>query len=340
MKIYNIENINNKISVGDEIKIKMVNDKKENIKKLKILDYCGEGGYGTVFKCDLNEVECVIKLSTNENPEFLKGCYKHLKKDLKEFVVDITYAGELINNEDDYNYYSIMNYGGKDLKHYNFSDESNKDNSYFIIQQLFLLSKKICKTKKMVMDFKLSNILLDKYNKITITDIYFESDNFKSFNNCKIFRTNAILDINVIKSHKEHNYNFTYIYVLLMFIFINIFCVDSLNNISQKIIKELKLDIDTKKFTNIIQLSYYSKFNHKDMKIKSFLKTNKKNLKIKNFNNIYDLFNSHIKIKKIYSDILNKNEFVNILDNILIPIPEYRDIEPLKKFMKKIKITL
>ena len=338
MKIYNIENINNKINVGDEIEIKMVNNKKENIKKLKILSYCGEGGYGTVFKCDLNEVECVIKLSTNENPKFLKGCYKHLKTDLKEFVVDITYAGELINNIDDYNYYSIMNYGGKDLKNYNFNDDTNIDNNYFIIQQLFLLAKKICKTKKMVMDFKLSNILLDEYNKITITDIYFESDNFKSFNNCKIFRTNAILDINVIKSHKETNYNFTYIYVLLMFIFINIFCVDSLNNISQKIIKELKLDIDTKKFTNIIQLSYYTKFNYKDMKIKSFLKTNKKNFKIKNFINIYDLFTSYIKIKKTYSNILDKAEFINILDNILIPIPEYRDIEPLKKFMKKIKI--
>jgi len=231
-----------------------------------------------------------------------------------------------------------MNYGGKDLKHFDFSNSNNINNSYFIIQQLFLLAKKICKTKKMVMDFKLSNILLDKYNKITITDIYFESDNFISFNNCKIFRTNSILDINIIKSHKDKNYNFTYIYVLLMFIFINIFCVDSLNNISQKIIKELNLDIDTKKFTNIIQLSYYTKFNYKDMQIKNFLKTNKKNLKIKNFNNIYDLFNSYIKIKKIYSDILNKNEFINILDNILIPISEYRDIDPLKKFMKKIKI--
>ena len=67
MKIYNIENINNKIKVGDEIEIKMVNNKKDNIKKLKILDYCGEGGYGTVFKCDLNGVECVIKFSTNES---------------------------------------------------------------------------------------------------------------------------------------------------------------------------------------------------------------------------------------------------------------------------------
>jgi hypothetical protein len=231
-----------------------------------------------------------------------------------------------------------MIYGGRDLKHFDFSNKNNIDNCYFIIQQLFLLAKKICKTKKMVMDFKLSNILLDEYNKITITDIYFESDNFKSFNNCKIFRTNAILDINVIKSHKEKNYNFTYIYVLLMFIFINIFCVDSLNNISQKIIKELKLDIDTKKFTNIIQLSYYTKFNHKNKEINNFLKRNKKMYKIKNFNNIYDLFTSYIKIKKLYSDILDKNEFINILDNILIPIPEYRNIELLKKFMKKIKI--
>ena len=77
---------------------------------------------------------------------------------MKEFVVDITYAGELIDNEDDYNYYSIMNYGGRDLKHFDFSNKNNIDNSYFVIQQLFLLAKKICKTKKMVMDFKLSNI--------------------------------------------------------------------------------------------------------------------------------------------------------------------------------------
>lgn len=337
MKLYDIENINN-FHVGDEMIINMKNNEKSKTKKLKIKQFCGKGGYGKVYKCELNNENYVIKLSTNENPIYLKKCYKYLKKDLKEFIVDIFYSGKLLNNEE-YQYYNIMNYGGNDLKNYDFDDKMNFNNSLFIIKQLFLLSKKICKTKKMIMDFKMSNILFNKQHKITITDIYFQSNNYEKLENCKIYRTHAVLDINVTKEHKNNDYNYTYIYVLLIFMFINIFCVYDLNTICEKIQKKLNINIENKKFTNIIQLAYYKKFKHNNVQLNEYLKNIKKNLKIKNFNNIYKLFTNYIIIKQLYSNILTKEEFVKILDDILIPIPNKRNIEKLKLFItEKIEI--
>ena len=119
MKIYDIENINSKIENIKKMDITLF-DVDKNKKKQKIienLDYCGEGGYGIVYRCNIDNKDCVIKFSENENPFYLKKSYEYLKDGLDEFMLKIYYSGKLINNPE-YEFYSIMQYGGDDLKKY------------------------------------------------------------------------------------------------------------------------------------------------------------------------------------------------------------------------------
>ena len=338
MRIYDIENINFKMENKKKMDIILLDVEKNKKKKKQIenLNYCGEGGYGVVYRCNFDNKDCVIKFSENENPLYLKKCYDYLKDGLDEFMLKIYYSGKLINNPE-YEFYSIMQYGGDDLKKYDFDNEDNFKNSLFIIEQLINICIKIQEEKKMYTDFKLSNILLDDNNKISIIDIYIESNDLNNIKKCKFFKTNNVLDINICKMHKTKNYNYTYIYVLLMFVLINIICENNLKTICNKIIKKKKINTENSKFSDIIQLAFYSKFNLYDETINKHINELKGAIEFVNLNDIYDLFIDNIIIKELYKDIISKKLFVKILDNIIIPIPKKRNVKYLKKFYNIIK---
>ena len=335
MKYYDIHNLNNPININCENNIKLIKNEKIKNRKLLLLKCIGEGGYGIVYKCLLNNKEYAIKFSNNENPYFLEKCYEHLQHDLKNYIIKILYCGNVIEN-DEYSYYSIMEYGGIELKKYDFDKHS--DETLLIIKQIYNLCKKINKTRKMVMDFKLSNILLNENNKIKLIDIYLESNDFENIKKCKIFKTNNILDISINKLYRNKNYDYSYIYVLFVFILINILCVDNLHHINSKIIKKYNIAIENKKFTDIIQLAFYKKFKLYDKNIEAYIIYVKQFYNIYEYENIYNMFIEGIHIKQLYTDFINTENFVNILNNIIIPIPEKRNIESLKKIFEKIYI--
>ena len=278
--------------------------KNENI---KILDLCGEGSYGSVYFCKYNDKKnYVIKFSENETPEILMKRYLLLKKICVKHIM----CGYVLENEN-YNFYSIMNYGGITLKDYIKNNEEIPYN--IIISQLNDIINFICRNKILLPDFKTSNIVINENHELKLIDIYLECEDCVKNKNCSIVRTYPTIDICVCHLHNEENYEYTYIHVLYGFILLELFDC-SISLIHKNFCKKYNITIKLKKFVLLFQLScalYHNvSFNNKNYN--DFLKES-----IKKFD----------KIANIYSDFINDlNDDLKIenLSNLFIPIPSLR----------------
>ena len=224
MKNLNITNINKELEINSEFDLIMEKDNNTLIKTIKILNLCGTGGYGVVYKCFFDNSIYVIKLSKNEKYSILNKRYNSMKNKLGENLIKIYYSGKLINNKN-YKYYCIMQYGGISLKEYITTKEFNICN---LINNLCIIVDKIKLHKLLLPDFKLSNLLVDDNNCLRITDIFMECDDYKLCLGCSIVRTYSVLELSK-NIYEDTKYNYSYIIPLFGFSIISILCKKSLS---------------------------------------------------------------------------------------------------------------
>jgi len=293
----------------------------KHVKMLEIVKMCGKGAYGIVYKCIYNHnIVCAIKFSSTECPFMLKKRYDGLYKDFgNDIMVKIILSGKIINEGFPYKYYSLMEYGGISLKKYiSFGLDCSEMNH--VVMQIVHICEKIYKHKHLITDFKLSNLTISETKKrvVKIIDIYMESSNYETFENCKYFKTINIIDINICKIYKDTNYTFNYIYTLMAFMLIDMLCINKLSHITNEIsIKINDKNESYKKILVLIQLSFYvKKKDYVNKKIDKYIK------KITNshlFETIYETFINEIVIRKKYQNIINTNKFIDFLNVVISP---------------------
>jgi serine/threonine protein kinase len=325
MRNFNILNINKEPEIKSDFDLVMEKNKKEIKLNIKILDFCGQGSYGVVYKCLFNNKMCAIKLSINEKSDLLYKRYNSLKKILGNHIIDIYYFGKIINNRD-YKYYCIMEYGGTNLKEHIKTKTVGINN---IIKQLCFIVEKIKNNKLLLTDFKLSNTLINDKNIITLTDIYMECDKYEPLcKGCAIVRTYPVLELHKSNIYEDKQYNYSYIYTLFGFSLISIFCKKSLSYYLDLLCSNFSIGDDNKNIIILLQYSCYENSNYKNNeKINNYLKNKKFKFDIKK---IYKDFSNMISIRSEFKKNISNSVFRNILSNLLLPIPELRSIDNLK----------
>jgi serine/threonine protein kinase len=322
MKIFNILNINKELLLNSDLDLIMENEKDKKKQNIKILDFCGKGSYGIVYKCIFDNKICAIKLSKNEKSDLLYKRYKSLKKKLNNSLIKIYYSGKLVNNKN-YKYYCIMQFGGISLKEY---IKNNLFDIQDVIKQLYNIVENIKNNRLLIPDFKLSNVLIDENNIIILTDIYMDCNEYEPCSGCAIVRTYSVMELSK-NIYEDRAYNYTYIYTLFGFALINILCKKSLSYCCEKLSKEYDLD-DKKHITLLLQhgcfhCSYYAN----NEKYNSYFKNKKYSFDIKKF---YNSFLNMLSIKNEFNSFINNDELIKLLNNVLLPIYEKRTLENLK----------
>lgn len=323
MKNFDILNINKEVLLNDEFDLIMKNDNTKKKQNIKILDFCGKGSYGIVYKCIFDNKICAIKLSRNEKSDLLYKRYKSLKKKLKNSIIKIYYSGKLINNKN-YKYYCIMQFGGISLKEH---IKTNLFDIRDVITKLYNIVENIKNNKLLIPDFKLSNILIDSNNIITLTDIYMDCNEYEPCSGCAIVRTYSVMELSK-HLYEDSKYNYSYIYTLFGFALINILCKKSLSYYCDKLSKEFNLEDDGKQITLLIQHGCFhcSEYKNND-KFNNYFKNKKYSFDIKKF---YNSFLNMLSVKSEFNNFINNDMFVKLLNNVLLPIYEKRTLDYLK----------
>ena len=263
MKNFNIlNNIDKELELKSYFELIMEKNKIETRKNITILEFCGQGSYGIVYKCIIDNRICAIKLSKNEKSDILYKRYYSLKDKLDDKMIKIYYFGKNINNKN-YKYYCIQEYGGVNLKEY----LKKKDISIIIIKniikQLCDIVESIKSNKLFLPDFKLSNLLIDENNIIKIIDIYMECDNYEPCKKCSTVRTYNVIEISK-NLYEDDKYNYSYILTLFGFSLINMLCKKSLSTCCTILSDKYKLEDDIKYMTLLLQYGCYTFFNEKN----------------------------------------------------------------------------
>ena len=320
-------NINKELEINSEFDLIMIKDNIENINKIQILELCGKGGYGIVYKCIFKGKTCAIKLSKNEKYSILNKRYKSIKKCLGNSLTTIYYSGKLHNNKK-YNYYGISEFGGISLKEY--INNKNID-ICTLITNLCDIIENIKKNKLLIPDFKLSNLLIDEKKKLRLTDIFMECANYSPCYNCAIVRTYCVIDITK-DMYENKTYNYSYIYTLSSFALINILCKRSLSSIISKLSKEYDIDSDLRNMTILLQYASYEYYGDKNNEIINYyIKKKDYNFDIKSF---YKKFLDLLSVKNEYINYISNSEFRQSITILLIPDFELRSLESIKNKFK------
>ena len=98
MKNLNITNINKELEINSEFDLIMEKDNNTLIKTIKILNLCGTGGYGVVYKCFFDNSIYVIKLSKNEKYSILNKRYNSMKNKYNNKIIENKYKIYKYNN--------------------------------------------------------------------------------------------------------------------------------------------------------------------------------------------------------------------------------------------------
>ena len=323
MKIFNILNINKELLLNNDFDLVMENEKDKKKQNIKILDFCGKGSYGIVYKCIFDNKTCAIKLSKNEKSDLLHKRYKSLKKKLNNYLIKIYYSGKLINNKH-YKYYCIMQFGGISVKEH---IRNNLFDVRDVVKQLYNIVENIKINKLLIPDFKLSNVLIDNNNLITLTDIYMDCNEYEPCSGCAIVRTYSVVELSK-HLYEESKYNYTYIYTLFGFALINILCKKSLSYYCNKLSKEYNIDDDGKNITLLLQHGCFHCSHYvNNEKYNTYFKNKKYNFDIKKF---YNSFLNMLLVKSELSNFISNEELIKILNNVFLPVYEKRTLENLK----------
>jgi hypothetical protein len=357
MALINISDFSNSLDIGSSIEIKfkfknsiihklpkfLVNeyskDKKYISKRIEIIDFLGQGSYGSVFKIKINDKYYALKLSENELPNKLLQRYKSLcqNENLKRHVIKIYCCGEISTAyESKYNYYCIMEFGGNTLK--SVIHNLNLRELKFILVQLYNIVHHSCKYRLLITDFKLGNLTITSKNKIKLIDIYMECFNYSPCEQCKIVKTYSTIELDKEKRIYENpNYNYTGIYIPLAVSLIELICSNSLSHYTGKLCKKFNIDLTVKQMIPILQIACFNYLNNNNKTIdnmknvKKFKKNLENEFKILKNNDFYEYFLNLLEPKEKYNEFINKKKFNLIINDLLTLDPDRRSLKHLKE---------
>jgi len=353
MILLDILNINNNDFIeNEELSIKFINnyndinhDEINNIldtnilkddilkKKIKIIKILGEGSYGIVYKIKIDSKYYAFKLNKNEIPDKLNDRYNSLLncESLRKYIIDIYIAGKLLFN-DNFIYFSIMEYGGDTLR--NIYDKFDLFKLKLIMKQLFNIIHITSKNKFLMTDFKLSNITCNSNLKIKLIDIYMFCETYTPCVKCKIVRTYSTIELEQEKRiYEDPAYNYTCIYIPFAICIIDLICNHTMHDYSKKISDKFNLNMNIKQIIPLLQISCYN-FN------------NKSNSSIKSYKNLYkykkytedeypiikndDFYKYFVSLIDIKHDFISKKKFILILNDLINLDPNQRSLKYLK----------
>jgi serine/threonine protein kinase len=314
--------------------------------KLKIIinKYIGEGSYGKVFLVTIDNNKYALKFSSNEIPDKMLDRYNSLIQHttLAKNIVEIYGCGIISTSHNKTKYFSLMEYGGVNIKKFK---NINNETVVNVLKQIYNIVEESRKNRKLLTDFKASNIIInpDTLN-IKLIDIYMVCENHNPCYKCKIVRTYPSIEFdnnNRIYEHKE--YNFTAIYVTLAITLIDILCKSDYSTIAKSIIKKYDMNIDAKQLVILLQIASYNynnNFNNKYLKygkidfpylypsLYKYKKEIENKFPILSNNDLYLYFINNLELKV---NIFSKKKFIIIINSLITICPNQRSIKYLKK---------
>ena len=309
--------------------------------KCKVVDFLGAGSYGRVYKLKINDKYYALKINENEIPINLKQRYESLIKilQLKKYIIKIFVSGNLKSEK--YQYFSIMEYGGKSLKSL---IPFKIDEIKLIIRQLYNIVY-LCEKKRLYLtDFKFNNIVLNnKDYRLKLIDIYIQCKNYDPCKECRIVKTYSTLEIDRIKNIlDDENYNHKYHYIPLAIGLIDLLCIKSFSNIISILTTKYDIDLNLKQTIPLIQLAIYN-YEHDSSNLvkQEYYQVYKIKKRIENKYAIikdisfYKYLMNLIQVKNEYENIISTNKLHKIIHNLFSAYPDDRTLEPLKKHINE-----
>lgn len=306
--------------------------------KCKIVDFLGAGSYGKVFKLKINGKYYALKINENEIPINLKQRYEFLTNipQLKKYIIKIYLSGNLQSSK--YKYFSIMEYGGKNLKsHIPFE---TTEEVKFIIRQLYNIVYLCEKERLYLTDFKFNNIVLNnKDYRLKLIDIYIQCKNYNPCKECRIVKTYSTLEMDKIKNIlDDKNYDHKYHYIPLAVGLIDLLCEKSFSSIIANLTSNYGINLNLKQTIPLIQLAIYN-YEHDSntlvkheyypiYKIKKKIESKYPIVKEIGF---YKYLMNLIHVREEYKSIIPTKKLHKIIHNLLSAYPDDRTLEPLKK---------
>ena len=306
--------------------------------KCKIVDFLGAGSYGRVYKIKINKKYYALKINENEIPINLKQRYESLicVEALKKYIIEIYISGNL--NTSKYKYFSIMEYGGQNLKSQ--IPFETIEETKFIMRQLYNIVYLCEKERLYLTDFKFNNIVLNnKDYRLKLIDIYIECKKYNPCKECRIVKTYSTLEMDRIKNILDNeNYNHTYHYIPLGVGLIDLLCIKSFSNIISSLNSNYDINLNLKQTIPLIQVSIYN-YEHetnslvKDeyypvYKIKKKIETKYPVVKSNSF---YKYLMNLIQVRDEYKSLITTHRLHKIIHNLFSAYPDERTLEPLKK---------
>lgn len=342
--INNYENYNNIDCdfLSGIIDTKNINKKMEFSLKCKIVEFLGAGSYGKVFKIKLNKKYYALKINENEIPLNLKQRYESLIgiEQLKKYIIQIHIGGNLDSSK--YKYFSIMEYGGQNLKSQ--IPFGTTDEIKFIMRQLYNIVY-LCERERLYLtDFKFNNIVLnDKDYRLKLIDIYIQCKNYNPCRECRIVKTYSTLEIDRIKNILDnHNYNHTYHYIPLGVGLIDLLCIKTFSNTISTLNSKFNINLSLKQTIPLIQVSIYNYEHDSNNLVKDeYYPVYKIKKKIENkypfvkSNTFYKYLMNLIQVRDEYKSIIPSHKLHKIIHNLFSAYPNDRTLEPLKKHLSE-----
>ena len=351
MILLDIENIENNIKKHKPYKLKFIdNYGNQNFQKsliipnkeieIKFISFIGKGSYGQVYKIEIDSNFYALKFSENEVPNKLKNRFNSLinNNTLKPYTINILFAGE-VKCEFTYPYYSIMEYGGCSLR--NYLEEMDSGNIKNIINQLYEIVTCIYNNKILMTDFKLSNLTIDKQNKIKLIDIYLDCENYNPCRGCKIIKTYSTIEIDKEKKiYENSNYNYSYIFIPFAMVIIDIVCKNTIYEYSKIINKKFNLNINLKQLIPLLQIACYNFINNNNDPIKIYQNMYKHKKKLEKEYSIikepefYNFFINLLEPQKVFESFISKKKLCLIITDLISVDPSQRSIRFFSKLIE------
>jgi serine/threonine protein kinase len=308
--------------------------------KCKIVDFLGAGSYGKVYKIKVNKKYYALKINENEIPLNLKQRYESLVsvEVLKKYIIEIYISGNL--NTSKYKYFSIMEYGGQNLKSQ--IPFETIEETKFIMRQLYNIVYLCEKERLYLTDFKFNNIVLNnKDYRLKLIDIYIECKNYNPCKECRIVKTYSTLEMDRMKNIlDDEKYNHTYHYIPLGVGLIDLLCTKSFSNVISSLNSNYDINLSLKQTIPLIQVAIYN-YEHETnslvkeeyypvYKIKKKIETKYPVVKSNSF---YKYLMNLIQVRDEYKSLITSHKLHKIIHNLFSAYPEERTLEPLKKYI-------
>lgn len=355
MALINISSISDNFNIGNNIQIKFkiknmdINklpkfilsdynkDNKYVKKTINIVDFLGEGSYGSVYKISIDNKYYAIKLNENEIPHKLLQRYKSLclNDKLKRHIIKIYCCGEIKRIQGQFKYFCIMEFGGNTLKSVinNFNTHELKS----VLTQLYNIIYHSCKFRLLITDFKLGNLTITSKNKVKLIDIYMDCENYYPCTQCRIVKTYSTIELDKERRiYENSSYNYSGIYIPFAICLIELICENSISYYISKLCKKFNLDLTVKQMVPLLQISCYN-FNNENndplkkmRNVEKFKKMLESEFKILKNDEFYEYFLNLLEPKSKYSDFISKKKLCLILNDLFTMDPEQRSLKYLK----------